>query len=585
MNLNTLVCCNGKQALWWNKTIVYEIYVQTFFDSNGDGIGDLNGVASKLDYLKDLGIGCIWLSPIFETPYFDCCYDCSDFYNINPDFGTLDDFKNLLEQAHLRGIKVIIDLVLTYTSDKHPWFIEACKSRDNKYHDYYIFAEGKAGKAPNNKICFLTTESAWEYNAPTDDFFFHFWPKEQVHLNWENPEVQREMFEVARYWLEIGVDGYRLDAINALMPIKDLAGDPVDEEGKVIFWRPEYWQIHFFMKQLRRIMDQYPDGLLLGEVFPGGTAQTVEYYGKDDEFNLVFNFTYLHTIKSYCGDNFGWATLFDTAHYDAKAESMANKLRSMLKLEDSVCSAYQYWPTVVLGNHDQPRIASVLKGLCKDDVTAHKMVKWGAVYTLCLKGTPFIYNGEEIGMESWRIPQVELYMDKQGLVYYNNCLAQGYSKGKTEKILGMITRDNCRTPMQWNSDKNAGFSTADSTWLPVAPSYFQLNVAEQEANPNSTWHFYKKLAEFRNRNSALQCGNYIWVDQANPDYLAFLRESADHAVLVILSCTEKRIPIALHNERIPEGKKAELFMSSYGNGSALETGFLQPFEACIYLLE
>ncbi len=569
--------CNGQKTKWWHTAPVYEVYVQTFNDSNGDGIGDLNGVTEKLPYLKALGVGCIWLSPIFETPYFDCGYDSSDFMNINPDFGTKEDLRVLLDTAHSMGIKVIIDLVLTYTSNKHRWFIEACKSKESKYHDYYIFAPGKGGKEPNNKTCFISSGSSWEYNEPTDDYYFHFWPKEQVHLNWENPAVKKEMLDIAKYWLEFGVDGYRLDAINALLPVKDLSGNPTDADGKVIFRRPSYWQIHQCLQELREIVNEFDDRMLLGEVFPGGTEQALEFYGQHNELHLVFNFTYLHTIKSYCGDNFDWSTLFDTAHYDAEADSLATKLRNMMQLDDSVCRNYENWSTVVLGNHDQPRIASILKGLCNDSANEEHMVKWGAVYTFGLKGTPFIYNGEEIGMESWQVPSLDFYKDQHGVVYYNVCKDRGMSDEESFKIAGMVGRDHCRTPMQWSDGENAGFSTADTTWLPMSPQSKTCTVQEQEARENSNLSFYRKASKLHANSEALSMGDYEWIDNNSDKYLAFIRRSGQEMALVILNCCEETVKFSYEQ---PKGMMIDKTLSTRGT-SPLESGKLQPFEACL----
>ena len=557
---------------WYHGSAVYEIYVQSFKDSNGDGIGDLNGVTEKLDYIKELGVDAIWLSPIFRSPFFDCGYDCSDYYEINPDFGTMDDFRRLLEKAHEKGLRVILDLVLTYTSNEHWWFKEACKSRDSKYHDYYIFAEGKDGAEPNNQQCFISRDSSWTYNKSTDDYYYHFWPKEQVHLNWENPEVEEEMFRVVRHWLDVGVDGFRLDAINAMKAVKDLRGDVLDDEGNLLYSNYEQYQIHPVLKRLRKLVDGYEDRLLLAEVFPGGTEQAIPYYGNDDEFHLVFNFTFLHTIKSYAGKGNDWATLFDTVDYENQIP-MAPALRKLLTYEAAASSAMGNWSTVVLGNHDQPRIASVVGGLVNDPALEERLAKWAAVFVLTLRGTPFIYNGEEIGMKSQKIPDLESFKDMHGRVFYDACRRiDKMDHDEALKMAHLVARDHCRTPMQWTDGKNAGFSESEETWLPIGKDAQSVNVESETADDASVLNFYKKMITIRNEYPALRYGEYTWLEKDSAELLVFSRELNGASVLVVLNCTEMRVPLKIG--------EAQLLLS---NTEGPVPGFVEPFEASVYL--
>ena len=517
---------------WWQKAVFYQIYPRSFADGNGDGIGDFVGITGKLDYLNDLGIDAIWLSPHFPSPQFDVGYDISDYVDVAPEYGTLDDFKRFLDEAHQRGIRVILDLVLNHTSHMHQWFVESSSSRDNPKRDWYIWREGVNGGPPNNWLSPFGGP-AWEYDATTDAYYYHYFLKEQPDLNWRNPEVKQAMWDAVRFWLKLGVDGYRLDAIGTIyedpgMPNHDGAlteelrrklnhGFPSGTDPEVVAaWQRIYHHqsgqpgVHELMQELRRVTDEYDDRVLIGE------SAEISYYGDGtNELHLLFNFPLMRTNRL-------------TADW-----IRANQQTRLSQLPPGA------WPCNTLNNHDASRVFSRYGDGQHDEAIA----RTSAALMLTLRGTPFLYNGEEIGMSDFHLTDIHDFVDPPSIMYYHQEVANGMPEAEALRRASKDTRDRCRTPFHWDRTPNAGFSPEGvRTWLPVNPNYAQgVNVADQINNPGSLLSFYKDLLCVRKETPALISGDYKPLHETSHDYLAFLRQSdsPQQTCLVVLNLSDQ----------------------------------------------
>ena len=496
--------------LWWQTGVIYQIYPRSFKDTTGNGIGDLNGVIEKLDYLSDsLGVDAIWLSPFYPSPMADFGYDVADYTDVDPLFGDLATFDELLAQAHRRGLKIIIDLVPNHTSDQHPWFIESRSSRESPKRDWYIWADPKPDGSPPNNWLSVFGGLAWEWDEATGQYYLHSFLKEQPDLNWRNPEVKAAMFDVVRFWLERGVDGFRVDVAHYIMKDPEMRDNPPNIEGKAPFYRPhgDYdTQIHLYDKghpdvhavyrEFRQILDAYSaesPRVAIGEIHIFDWEEWASYYGQNlDEFHLPFNFSLLNV--------------------DWRAQEVRQAVDS---LEAALPPGA--WPNYVLGNHDEPRLASRY---------GSAQARIAAMLLLTLRGTPTLYYGDEIGMTDVFIPPEE-QLDPYG-----------------RHVPGW-GRDRCRTPMQWNADPNAGFSPPDAPklWLPLAPNYQEVNVERELSDPTSILNLYRRLLAYRRATPALQWGGYEPVDGVPPDCFVYLRQADDQRVLMALnfSAQEQRV--------------------------------------------
>ena len=519
---------------WWQSAVFYQIYPRSFADGNGDGIGDLKGIISKLDYLKDLGIDAIWLSPHYPSPQFDCGYDIADYTNVEPEYGTLEEFKTFLNEAHARGLKVILDLVLNHTSDQHPWFLESRSSKDNPKRDWYVWRDGKDGNPPNNWSAAFD-DVAWTYDATTDQWYYHYFFAEQPDLNWRNPEVKEAMWAAVRFWLDMGVDGFRLDAIGTVyedpaLPDHEAELSMVELRRRFMAAYPEQpdpetnaylaeqrelmnkYQVeqpgvHELLQELRSIVDEYPgDRVLVGE------TDDIAYHGDGtNELHMVFNFPLMRTDRL------------------SPAWIRKNQEERLSALPPAA------WPCNTLNNHDAPRVFSRYGNTIE-------MARLSVALMLTLKGTPFLYNGEEIGMTDLMLENIEQFRDNLGVWIYNATIENFGSDAETAlKIVQNITRDKCRTPNQWDSTPNAGFSPAGvETWLPVNPNYQEgVNVADQQGDPKSLLNFYKEILTIRKNNPALIAGDYQVQKEENPDYFAFQRSTPEQTCLVVLNYSDK----------------------------------------------
>lgn len=535
---------------WWQKAVFYQIYPRSFADGNGDGIGDIAGMIGKLDYLRDLGIDAIWLSPHFPSPLFDCGYDVADYTGVAPEYGTLGDFKRFLDAAHKRGIRIILDFVLNHTSHEHPWFIESRSSKTNPKRDWYIWRDGRGSEPPNNWMS-VFGGPAWEFDPTTGQSYYHFFFKEQPDLNWRNSEVKKAMFDAARFWLKLGVDGFRLDAIGTLfenptMPdhAAKISQSELHRRGRLARTGKEkkilgsQWHamfkhqldqpgVHELMRELRSVADEFPDRVLVGE------TDDIEYHGNGrNELHMVFNFPLMKTPRP--NDHRSGAARLTPKWI------RANQKARLAKLPQGA------WPCNTLGNHDSPRVYNRYADGKHNDALARLSI----ALMLTLRGTPFLYNGEEIGMSDLMLDDIRRFKDMMGVWLYHLEVDQlGTSQREALKRAAEFGRDKCRTPMQWSNAPNAGFCPAGiSPWLPVHPNYARgINVANQLDNPASLLNFYRRLIHLRKQTPALQTGEYQPLLQKSPDVLSFLRigKDARQTCLVVLNMSGRRRTLRL----------------------------------------
>ena len=528
---------------WWQNVVFYEIYPRSFADSNGDGIGDLQGIDSKLDYLKDLGVDAIWISPCYPSPQVDFGYDVSDYENIDPMYGTLNDFKHLARDAKKHDVRIIMDFVLNHTSPQHKWFLDSASSRRSKHRDWYIWRDGKApGVPPNNWISGFGGP-AWQFDPKTGQYYYHFFAIGQPDLNWRNPAVEKAMFDVTRFWYKHGVSGFRLDAVDLLFEDPDLHDNPV-LPGKNSLGDPNMQnnyndklpEVHTELKKLRAVADQN-NAVLIGETYTSNRDELKEYYGDhNDEIQLPMDFMFCEVNKLF-----------------------PNDFRAQIANAESTGG----WPVYVIGNHDMTRSYNRYGDGQHNDQIAKLM----AGMYLTLRGTPIMYYGEELGMENNDPVRKEDVKDPIGIA--------GWPAEKG--------RDGERTPMQWNDSPNAGFSRA-TPWLPVPASYKTHNVASELADPASVLQFYRHLLTLRHREPALLYGDYVALNQENPDVLSYLRRYKDGAVLVVLnmSATAQQVSFDLSLHGFPSAKATTLLTTSaLAPGGQVSQVTMDPFSVYI----
>ena len=480
---------------WWQHAVFYELYPRSFADSNDDGVGDLNGIAGKLDYLRDLGVDALWITPCFPSPQVDFGYDVADYRNIDPMYGTLQDFDRLLADARRHGIRILLDFVMNHTSDRHPWFMDSRTSRASRHRDWYVWRDGKAAGVPPNNWLALFGHSAWEYDAASGQYYYHFFYPQQPDLNWRNPEVKREMFDTTRWWYQRGVAGFRLDAVDTLFEDPQLRDNPVlpgtnryGDPNMRNEYNQKLAQNKDILQELRAQADQYGT-VLIGETNPKDISELKEYYGGGQRPGVQMPMDYLFTnVKS-----------FSAAEYRAQIAAVENT---------------GGWPVYVISNHDIPRPVSRYGDGRHDDAIAKLL----AGLYLTLRGTPIMYYGEELGMTNTDPTRREEVKDPIGRL--------GWPQEKG--------RDGERTPMQWTAGANAGF-TRGTPWLPVASSATTHNVASELTDPNSVLGFYRRLLKLRHTNRALLDGSYVALNGADPNVLSFAREYRHQAVVVLLN--------------------------------------------------
>jgi len=528
---------------WWKHAVFYELYPRSFADSNHDGIGDLKGVAAHLDYLKELGVDAIWITPCFPSPQADFGYDVADYENIDPMYGTLEDFDHLAKEAKKRNIRIILDLVLNHTSPQHKWFLDSASSRTSAHRDWYIWRDGKAPGVPPNNWLSSFGGSAWQFDPKSGQYYYHYFAVGQPDLNWRNPAVEKAMFDVTRFWYKRGVSGFRLDAVDILFEDPELHDNPVLEgtnefgdsnmENKYNDKLPE---VHTELKKLRTVADEY-DAVLIGETYTSNRDELKEYYGDhQDEVQMPMDFMFCEVDKL---SPKGFRTQI------ANVESTGG------------------WPVYVIGNHDMERSYNRYG----DGVHNDQIAKLMAGMYLTLRGTPIMYYGEELGMENNDPVRKEDVKDPLGIA--------GWPKYKG--------RDGERTPMQWNEGPNAGFSQS-KPWLPVPASYKTHNVASELKDPESVLQFYKRLLALRRREVALLDGDYVALDQDNPDVLSYLRRYGNQAVLVVLNMSGKKQQVSFDLSAAGfSAAKATTLLTTHDASSfrAIDNVSLDPFAVYI----
>jgi len=551
---------------WWKESVVYQIYPRSFCDSNGDGVGDLRGIIGRLDYLQDLGVDVVWLSPVYKSPNDDNGYDISDYRDIMAEFGTLADWDELLAAMHGRGIRLVMDLVVNHTSDEHPWFVESRKSKDNPYRDFYIWRPRVGGHEPNNWKAHFSP-SAWEYDAMTGEYYLHLFTKKQPDLNWENPRVRREVYDMMEWWLQRGIDGFRLDVANMYSKEPGLPDAPVIstasryQPANHLFTNGP--RLLEFLGEMRREVFSKYDILTVGET-PDVGPEEVTVLTNDDTgpFSMVFQFEHMHIDAGQAGR---WRL----------ADLKQVMTRWQLGLEG------RGWNSIYLGNHDQPRAVSRFGDDGRYRVESAKLL---ATMLLTLQGTPYIYQGDEIGMTNVAFESLGDYRDVATFNLYRELTQDlGYDARSAQAVIQGRSRDNARTPVQWDATEHAGF-TSGAPWIRVNPNYREINVEQARADPGSIYYFYRELIRLRRANPVAVYGRYDLLLDDHPQIYAYTRTLEDDKLLVLLNFSAE-----MASCEFPEGldlDEAELLAGNYADSRTEKTPkpVLRPWESRVYRL-
>ena len=557
---------------WWKECVVYQIYPRSFCDSNGDGIGDLRGIIGKLDYLKELGIDVVWLSPVYKSPNDDNGYDISDYRAIMDEFGTLADWEELLAGLHQRGIKLVMDLVVNHTSDEHPWFVESRKSIDSPYRDYYIWRPGVDGREPNNWASFFGG-SAWQLDEASGEYYLHLFSRKQPDLNWENPKVRTEIFDMMRWWLDRGIDGFRMDVINMISKVPGLPDAPVATADRYQFGGSQFIQGPRLLEYLRdmqqEVLSKY-DILTVGET-PLTTPEQAAEITNDQNGVLSMLFQFEHMDLD--------ADLSPAAVSGVRPWRLSDLKRVMTRWQKELEG--RGWNSLYLSNHDQPRPVSRFADDGRYRVESAKML---ATFLHMQQGTPYVYQGEEIGMTNIAFDSIEDYRDIATLNMYREAVEEkGIDPQLALTVVHARSRDNARTPMQWDDGPEAGF-TAGEPWIKVNPNHVSINVKEARADPNSIWHYYRQLIRLRRENPIMVYGTYDLILDDHPQIYAFTRTLDEDCLLVILNFSGDK-PVFTLPAHLEAYDQTPL-IGNYAIDPAEKTGrlTLRPYEARVYRL-
>ncbi|HIY64470.1 MAG TPA: alpha-glucosidase [Candidatus Mediterraneibacter stercoripullorum] len=532
---------------WWKNAVVYQIYPRSFQDSNGDGIGDIRGIISRLDYLADLGIDAVWLSPVYRSPQDDNGYDISDYQDIDPMFGTLDDMEELIAKAKEKNIRIIMDLVLNHTSDEHRWFLEAKKSKDNPYHDYYVWRDGVEGEYPNDMRASFGG-SAWEWVPELQQYYFHQFSVKQPDLNWENPKVRREIYDMILWWMDKGVGGFRLDVID------QIAKEP---DKKITNNGP---RLHEFLQEMSRETFQKGDLITVGEAW-GANTENAQLYSNPDgsEFSMVFQFEHMMLDQQPGKEKWDLAPL-----------PFVKLKKCMAKWQNELCG--KGWNSLFMDNHDLPRIVSHWGDDGKYRVESAKMLS--AVFH-GMQGTPYIYQGEELGMTNVKFADISHYRDIETLNMYKERVEAGYDPEDVMKSIYAKSRDNARTPMQWSSRENAGFTTG-TPWIEINPNYREINAEAQRQDPDSVFSWYRTLVHLRKEYPVFVDGAFELLMEEDEQVFAYVRENDGSRMLVCANFTGTPAACPL----LDEWKDGEMLVHNYKDEVETE---LKPYEAVVVL--
>lgn len=535
---------------WWHSSVVYQIYPRSFNDSNGDGIGDINGIREKLDYLKELGIDVIWLSPVYKSPNDDNGYDISDYCDIMDEFGTMDDMEKLLKEANEKGIKILMDLVVNHTSDEHKWFIEAKKSKDNKFRDYYIWRDPVNGHEPNNLgSCF--SGSAWQYDESTDQYYLHLFSKKQPDLNWENENVRNEVYKMMNFWIDKGIGGFRMDVIDLIGKVPD---EMITGNGP---------KLHDYLQEMNKAALEGHDLLTVGETW-GATPEITKLYSnpKRKELSMVFQFEHI-----------GLDQIEGKEKWDVKPLDLLDLKKVLSKWQTELEG--EGWNSLFWNNHDLPRIVSRWGNDREYRVESAKML---ATLLHGMKGTPYIYQGEELGMTNVRFEDINEYNDIETLNMYKDRISKGYSHDEIMASIYAKGRDNARTPMQWDSTENAGFTTG-KPWLKVNKNYKFINAEDCLQDKDSIFYHYKKLINIRKHNDTIIYGDYKLLLPEDKNVFAYSRELNGDKIVVVCNFYNKEINLNFKEDF----NNVEILLSNYKDSSILMKDLkLRPYEAIMY---
>lgn len=552
---------------WKKKTIVYEVYIQSFKDSNNDGIGDINGLESKLDYIKELGANSIWITPIFKSPLVDNGYDIEDYESINPIYGTMSDFEKLLISAHKKNLKIILDLVVNHTSDKHKWFLESKKSKNNQYSDYYIWRDPKPDGTEPSNLGSAFGGSAWTYVAERKQYYLHLFSEQQPDLNWNNVKVRQSIYHMMKFWLDKGVDGFRMDSISLISKPEKFDNVPLENHqryGAYYYNISNGPHIHEYLQEMNsEVLSKY-NIITIGET-PHTTPEEAKKYVDSyrNELDMVFQFEHMHVDYGKFG-----------RYSDV-----------MYKLNDLRCAMNKWqeklsWNTNYLGNHDQPRIVSRFGN---DDKYRIKSAKVLAMMYILQKGTPFIFEGEEIGMTNLHITNINELKDIEAHYNYNFFIDKHISPEKALEMVNRKTRDNARTPMQWNFDRNSGFSDV-KPWFDVNSNYKSINVKKDLQSSDSIYRFYQKLLQLRKEDSIMIDGEFRPLYINDSEIYAFIRELSGHKKLIVCS-------LCAYNKKfeVPKnvGNISKVILSNYEKDININdrTIYLKPYEGVVVSLD
>jgi oligo-1,6-glucosidase len=548
---------------WWKEAVIYQIYPRSFKDSDGDGIGDLKGIISKLDYLKSLGIDAVWLNPIYESPNDDNGYDISNYRQIMKDFGTMQDFDVLLKGMHDRGIKVIMDLVVNHSSDENYWFQESRKSRTNKYRDYYYWWPAEKGTPPYRWSWFDVNSNAWKYDAQTDSYYLHYFSAKQPDLNWNNPVVRKEIYDMMKYWLDKGIDGFRLDAFQFAskdpsfpeLP-KEIVGHPLE----IIKYYGNGPHLHDYLQEMNReVLSKYPNAMTVAEGAGDSPKAAMKFVDPDrKELNIAYHFESVDVGKH--------VTDFGLVKYKAIFSRYDQEFKD------------KGWLSIFMANHDQPRMVSKFGN---DSPQFRELSsKMLTTFVMTMRGTTFYYNGDELGTSNIRFDNIEDYNDVDTRNAYLGLKQKGGDLAAFLEDRKQTSRENSRTPFQWNTNENAGF-TSGKPWLKVNPNFKTLNVEAQEKDPNSPLNYFRKMVQLRKDNPVLTYGKYTLLDKDNPKVFAYTRELDGNKMIVLLNFTADNAAV---NTGI-DLKNAKIVSSNYFNSDVINFSILRPYEALIFELQ
>lgn len=549
---------------WWKESVVYQIYPRSFCDSNGDGIGDLNGITGKLDYLKELGIDVIWLSPVYKSPNDDNGYDISDYQAIMDEFGTMEDFDRMLATAHEKGIKIMMDLVVNHTSDEHKWFIESRKSTDNPYRDYYIWRPAKEdGSLPNNwGSCF--SGPAWEYDKTTDMYFLHLFSKKQPDLNWDNPAVRQDVFDMMNWWLKKGVDGFRMDVISLISKEPGLPDKETGINGYATFnVSANGPHVHEYLQEMRQKALNNADTITVGEC-SGVTLEEAKKYARSDEkeLNMVFQFEHMDV---------------DSDEKAGKWTTRKMDLRNLKKILTRWQKGLQdiAWNSLYWENHDQPR--SVSRFGNDSDEYREISAKMLATCIHMMQGTPYVYQGEELGMTNCPFNTLDNFRDLESINAFHELTEQGkMTEEDMMAAIGYKGRDNARTPMQWDDSAYAGFSTTNP-WIMVNPNYTKINARDQVNREDSVFKYYQKLIKLRHESELIVYGTYDLILDDDKDIYAYIRTLGDEKLIVYCNFSENTREVELPEEFVNK----KVLISNYSDAKANQKITLRPYEAIV----